>query len=391
MKYKILLLLFVLLINTLQAQVKLSEKSEISIVTAGPGTELYEAFGHSAIRIKDPVLKFDVIYNYGIFDFEAPNFYANFTKGKLLYKLARYDFKYFLASYKRDQRWVKQQVLNLKLNQKQAFFNYLEKNALPENATYFYDPYFNNCATKLRDITKHILGDNITFNNPLKEQFSLRKLMSKEIPWNTWGSFGINLALGNKLDKVTSDEEYMYLPDYVYLIYKESTVLVDGKIEKLVEREDTLLNFNEIEQSIFIINPFLVFSFLGFLGILITYFDYKRNRRSRWLDFIILFITGSIGALIVFLWFFTNHSTTPNNFNFLWAFAPNLIISFLALKKRIKKWFATYLKFLLALLLLIPCLWIFKIQHFPIAITPLLLLFAIRYFYISKMLLYKKL
>ena len=47
MKKKYTLLLFLLLlIKPLQAQVLLSVYSEVSIVTAGPGTELYEAFGH---------------------------------------------------------------------------------------------------------------------------------------------------------------------------------------------------------------------------------------------------------------------------------------------------------------------------------------------------------
>jgi hypothetical protein len=90
MKKKHLLFFLILAFSkTFYAQVNLSVYSEISIITAGPGTELYEAFGHSAIRIKDPVLKLDLIYNYGMFDFDAPNFYSNFTKGKLLYSLSR--------------------------------------------------------------------------------------------------------------------------------------------------------------------------------------------------------------------------------------------------------------------------------------------------------------
>ena len=141
MKKNYLLLLFILAFSkSLIAQVNLSAYSEISIVTAGPGAELYEAFGHSAIRIKDPVLQLDLIYNYGLFDFNSPNFYSNFTKGNLIYSLGRYKFEYFLRSYKRDKRWVKQQVLNLTQQEKQSFFLYLENNALPENASYYYDP-----------------------------------------------------------------------------------------------------------------------------------------------------------------------------------------------------------------------------------------------------------
>ncbi|WP_405566489.1 DUF4105 domain-containing protein [Polaribacter sp. Asnod6-C07] len=384
-----LLLFFLLLIKPINAQVNLSVYSEVSIITAGPGTELYEAFGHSAIRIKDPVLQLDLIYNYGMFDFNQPNFYANFTKGKLLYKLARYDFKYFLASYKRDKRWVKQQVLNLTQQEKQAFFKYLENNALPKNANYYYDPFYNNCASKLRDITTSVLGDRVAFNDDkIEKNLSFRQLMNKEIYWNTWGNFGINLALGSKLDKKATSEEYMYLPDYVYKIFKNSSLFIDNQPKKLVKKEIILLDYEEIEQKVSILNPFVIFSIIAFIGLFITYKDFKNYKRTRLLDFTLLFISGIVGVLILFLWFFTDHSTTPNNFNFLWAFAPNLIIAFLLFKKNQPKWIHTYFKILLGLLLLIPFLWVLKIQLFPLAVIPLLVLLLVRYLFLTSF--YKK-
>jgi hypothetical protein len=381
-KNYLFLLFFLLLIKPLQAQVQLSVYSEISIVTAGPGSVLYEAFGHSAIRIKDPVLQLDLIYNYGIFDFNTPDFYTNFTKGNLLYKLARYDFKYFLASYKKDKRWVKQQVLNLNQQQKQAFLIYLENNALPENATYFYDPYFNNCATILRDITSTILKDQVIFSdNNIDKNLSFRQLMDKEIPWNTWGSFGINFILGSKLDTKPDFKQYMYLPDYVYSIFKNSTLFVKNQPESLVKREDNLLDYKELEQKISIFSPFLIFSIISFIGIFFTYTEYKKKKRTKWLDFALLFATGTLGIVVIFLWFFSDHSTTPNNFNFLWAFAPNV---FIVLKQHPKKWLHAYFKFLIFMLGLIPVFWVFEIQLFPISAIPLLILLFIRYLYVSK-------
>jgi hypothetical protein len=382
--YVFLFFLF-LFTKSFYAQVNLSVYSEVSIITAGPGTELYEAFGHSAIRIKDPVLRLDLIYNYGMFDFNAPNFYSNFTKGNLLYRLGRYKFEYFLAGYKRDKRWVKQQVLNLNQDERQAFFMYLENNVLPENASYSYDPYFNNCATKLRDITTTILGDKVNLSDKnLDKNRSFRQLMDKEIPWNTWGSFGINLALGSKLDQKADFTQYMYLPDYVHSIFNNSTLFIQNQPKKLIKREDVLLDFEELKQKISIFNPFLIFSIISLIGIFLTYSDFKNKKRSKWIDFIILFTTGIVGVLIVFLWFFTDHSTTPNNFNFLWAFAPNLIIAFLILGQQQQKWLNYYFKFSLFLLIIIPILWIVKLQLFPIAVIPLLILLFTRYLFLSK-------
>jgi hypothetical protein len=386
MKKKYILLFFLFaFIKSYNSQVNLSVYSEVSLITAGPGSELFEAFGHSAVRIKDPVLQIDLIYNYGMFDFKAPNFYSNFTKGKLLYSLGRYNFEYFLESYKRDKRWVKQQVLNLTQQEKQTFFRYLENNLLTENATYSYDPYFNNCATKLRDITVSILGDKVVFiDENIEKNQSFRQLMNKEINWNTWGNFGINLALGNKLDQKATSEQYMYLPKYVYAIFKESQLFIRNQPENLILREDVLLDFEEQKQEIAVFNPFLIFSTLSLIGIFITFSDYKKEKRSKWLDFTILFTTGIVGTLVVFLWFFTDHSTAPNNFNFLWAFAPNLIIAFLMLKKNQQKWMRFYFIFSLVLLINIPILWISEVQLFPLAVIPVLILLFIRYLFLSK-------
>ena len=383
-KYAVLLFLFVFT-KLFYAQVNLSVYSEVSIITAGPGQELYEAFGHSAIRIKDPVLQLDLIYNYGMFDFNAPNFYSNFTKGKLIYSLGRYKFEYFLRSYKRDKRWVKQQVLNLTQPERQAFFIFLENNALSKNKNYNYDPYFDNCATKLRDITTSILGDKVILSDKnLDKNRSFRQLMDKEIPWNTWGSFGINLALGSKLDQKADFTQYMYLPDYVHTIFKNSTLFIKNQPKKLIKREDVLLDFEEQKQSISFLNPFLIFSTVCLIGLFFTFSNFKKKKISKWFDFILLFTTGIIGILVVFLWFFTDHSTTPNNFNLLWAFAPNLVIAFLILKQQQQKWLNYYFKFLIFLLILIPILWFLEVQLFPVSVIPLLIILLVRYLLLSK-------
>jgi len=388
MKTKIIALLLMLFVIqlTFSQHKKLSEKAEVSIITAGPGKVLYEGFGHSTIRVKDT--DFDTAYNYGIFDFDAPNFYLNFTKGKLLYKLQSYPFHYFVRSYQKDKRWIKEQVLNLNQQEKQHFFEYLENNATPENATYLYDPFFNNCATILREITETFLKKKANFKNEhIEKNQSFRQLMNAEMPWNTWGIFVINLALGSKLDKVATAKQHMYLPDYVYSGFKNATVKRGAISENLIKNDRYILKFEELKISPSFFNPFIVFTFILLLGIFITYKDVKRNQRTKWFDFLLFFFTGIIGALIAFLWFFTDHSTTPNNFNFLLSFAPNFIVAFYILKETPRLWIKTYVKVLIVLLLIIPIIWIGKIQLLPFAILPFVMLLGIRFFFLNKVLL----
>ncbi len=380
-----LLLFFFLSLNYAQT-LKLSVYSEISIVTSGPGDELYEKFGHTAIRVKDPLLKLDLIYNYGIFDFDAPNFYLNFIKGFMKYKLARYDFKYSLLRAKQDKRWVKQQILNFTQNEKNAFFYFLEHNASPKNASYFYDPYFDNCATRPRDILKKILKDKLVFaDDSITNKKSLRQLMNKEIHTNTWGSFGINMALGNRLDKPATAEEAMYLPDYVFNILEASTIKREEVSLPLIKKEETLLSFDEKQPKPDAFSPFIGFSLLLVLGIFITYKNYKKQKRSKWFDFLLFSTTGIIGILIIFLWFFTNHSTAPNNFNFLWAFPLNFVVAFYMYKKNPPKWITKYILIqLLLILIVLPIIWLTKIQLFSPYLILLLVLLAVRYIYLQK-------
>ncbi|MBL4644176.1 MAG: DUF4105 domain-containing protein [Flavobacteriaceae bacterium] len=384
----IILLIFTLNIGYSQ-YIQLSTNAEISIITAGPGKVLYEGFGHSTIRIKDT--NFDTAYNYGMFDFNAPNFNLNFTKGKLLYKLESYPFHYFVRSYQRDGRWIKEQVLNLNKQEKQQFYEYLENNAKPENATYLYDPFFNNCATILREITELILKEKVTFKtNHIQKKKSFRALMNDEIQWNTWGSFGINLALGSKLDQVATEKQHMYLPDFVYSGFKNATVTIDAKEENLIKTDRYILKFDELKVKTSSLNPLVVFSLILFIGLCITYRDIKRKKRTKWFDFLLFFFTGLIGLLIVFLWFFTDHSTTPNNFNFLWAFAPNLFVAFLMLKETPKKWVGNYVICLLVLLCIIPIVWLSKMQQLPLASLPFIMLLLLRFSVLKKILLTSK-
>lgn len=381
---KFLLFSFILMISVgFKGQVQLSVYSEISIITVDSGDNLYESFGHSALRLKDPVLNLDLVYNYGVFDFNAPNFYTNFVQGRLLYKLVRYNFAYFLDGYTKDKRWIKQQVLNLTQPERQAFFLYLEQNAAPKNATYLYDPFFDNCASRLKDITKDILKEKVDFvDEGIEKDLSFRELMNDQLHWNTWGSFGINMALGNKLDKKRNPIEYTYLPDYIYEIFKRSTITRNGKIEPLVKKEILLTDFPSQNSSSFLFSPLM---FFGLLFLIVLYISFKQEESIlRFFDGTLLMITGLIGTFLLFLWFFTNHSTTPYNFNILWAFPPNIYIGLLILRNKIKSWFGFYFKLLIALIGLLFIFWIFKIQAYSYAILPVLATLQLRYYLIQK-------
>src|SRR6204780_2962812 len=115
---------------------RLSDGAEVSLITYTPGEELYQAFGHSAIRVRDDLLGMDRLYNFGVFDFETPNFYVNFAHGDLRYQLAVSQADEEIRTVGAYGQGVTELPLNLSLTQRQALFEALEVNLLPENRFY---------------------------------------------------------------------------------------------------------------------------------------------------------------------------------------------------------------------------------------------------------------
>ena len=143
-KYYLIILFLFASIFSYSQEITLSEQAEVSILTIGPGANLYDKFGHSAFRVQDKVTNIDIVYNFGVYDFNTPNFYLKFARGKLLYKLDTSPFSPFYNYYVRQNRWIEEQVLNFTPSEKQAMFDFLQNNAKPEHCEYRYDFLFDN-------------------------------------------------------------------------------------------------------------------------------------------------------------------------------------------------------------------------------------------------------
>lgn len=359
---------------------QLSPLSKLSLLTVGTGQDLASKFGHSAIRLQDPSLGIDEVYGYGTYNFENPNFYLNFVRGKLDYTITRYPYNLFERSYTIEKRWIKEQNLDLDLNQRKNIISFLETNLLPQNRLYKYDFLFENCATKIPEVFEKNLGDALQLNfDHLDEQFTFRQLIHQNLNVNSWSNFGIDLALGSVIDRKATPYEHLFLPLYVYEQMKHTTM---GGIP-IVKSESVLLDIpTGTETPFFMLTPMFWLSSLLILVVFITYKDLSKQKRTRWLDTILFTITGLAGVLILFLWFFTDHLATKQNFNFLWAFAPNLLVAFYLVKKQPAIWLRTYLFITLGLLVISVILWLLKIQVYSLLLIFILLALGIRYLFL---------
>lgn len=365
---------------------QLSEQAEISVITCGPGEAVYEAFGHSAFRIRDPKLGIDRVYNYGIFDFNTPNYYLKFAQGNLLYLLGSGDFFFFIKSYQYQNRWVKAQVLDISSREVQACFDYLENNALPKNRAYLYDYFFDNCSTRLYDVINAILGEQLQLPALFEENPKThRQLIQPYLTDQSWGDFGIDIALGSVIDRGVTMKEFLFLPENVLTFFDDLKIKKDGITKNIVKRTEVILKDTNRKTTDTYLTPFMLFAIIGLIVVVITRKNIKSHLRTKWLDFTLFFSFGLMGLVLTFISFATNHASAANNFNILWAFTPNLVVSFVLLKSKLPKWFSYYLLFLLILIGVVCILWIFKVQIFSNALLPILIFLSVRYVYLYKL------
>lgn len=385
MKKTLLLVFLFLFTNTHFAQQnQLSSQAEISVLTVGPGNSLNDAFGHSGFRIKDINQGIDVVFGYGEYDFDTPNFYLKFAQGKLNYLINKTDFNRFYQIYKYYDRGIKEQFLNLSQSEKQKLYNYLIDNYKPENRSYLYEFFFDNCATKIKDVCNITLNNTIKFNKPKDfKDATFRTLIQSNLNRNSWGSLGIDLALGSVIDRRATPEEHMFLPENIYRFFEHATIANSNK--PLVKSNRVLYTKNNTSQtSNFILSPLFVLSIIALLIIFITYRDNKKSQRTKWLDATLFIVTGLVGILILLLWFATDHTGTHHNYNLLWAFALNIVFTHQLLKKKASAWFIKYIKLLIILLCLLTLHWIIGVQVFAIGLIPLLIALFIRYIFLIK-------
>jgi hypothetical protein len=363
----------------------LSASSQISLLTSSPwDNEIYASFGHSALRVYDPELGVDEVFNYGIFDFNTPNFAWRFATGKTDYIVAKTHFNNYIDEYKSRNVDVYEQTLNLKLNERQRIWEFLKDNIKPENRTYRYNEVFNNCTTKLTEIIENNIDGEILYPKD-KNPKTFRKLISEHTDRFVWIEFGINIAFGSGTDKIASLKEKMFLPMYQMNTFAHSKIVRDNeKTENLVSHNKILLISAEHRdiyrhKNIIFTSPILVGLLLLLLSILISIYEYKSFKLRIIItafDFILFFIYGLIGCLIVFL-SFSSHPFTFPNWNIIWLNPLLLIVSFMSLTKSGIR-YAYLFRLLNSMILLIFYISIFFIPQEVYEFIPYILAILIR-------------
>lgn len=349
---------------------QLTDSSRFSIITCGPDPgPVYLAFGHSAIRMVDRTLGVDYVFNYGVFDFNTENFYLNFAKGSNHYLLGAYDYQYFEQSYIEDNRFLHEQALNLTLEQRQRLYKFLVWNSMPANRAYWYDPYYDNCATRIRDAFVKVFGDSVKFDGSyIKTKYSIRQLKDLYAKDYPWGNLGIDICQGMPIDRVATPYQYMYLPAYLESGFDHATIVNDSATVPLVASKKII--YQSIpQQRLWIPHPLYVMAVIAIVAFILAGRDFSKQDLSTWFDVILFGLTGTIGVILLLLWFFTDHKASANNLNLLWAIPTNLL-AVLAFTKQ-PRWLKWYFLFITVTQLALIGSWFFLPQLMNTAMLPI--------------------
>lgn len=301
-----------------------TSRLRISLITCGPGDEaVWEVFGHTAIRVVDSSNHLDLVYNYGTFDY-GPGFELQFMRGKLLYSLSVYEFSGFLPEYAIAKRSVEEQVLIMNGAQKKEMYALLNKNAEPANKYYKYDFFFDNCATRIRDVFPRTFGDGYVYGLaiPTTSKETFRDVINRYFHKDHWTRLGVNILLGSKIDRVMTNSDIMFLPDYLRDGVAGATV--GGK--KIAMPAQIMLPGGQAATAG--MNQPLILTILIALLTILGVTQKKFQTLGRVMTFMLLFVTGLLGCLILVMWFATDHQGCSNNYNLLWCLPLNIFIAF---------------------------------------------------------------
>jgi len=354
----------------------LSDSARISLLTVEPGDEVYSTFGHSALRVNDLANhRIDRCYNYGTFEFDQPNFLLKFCRGKLLYFLDIESYRGFEYGNLADRRGMREQVLNLDPVQKQRLFELLSVNAREDNRYYKYDFFYDNCATRIRDIVGETFFHQLGYDSThLLMGTTMRQLLRPYLKPHPWMGFGIDLLLGLPADRRARPEDFMFLPNGMHDVFAH-TAIAAGQPLVRGERNVPAQPFvrEEFQPDIFE-RPLWMMCFVALLGLL----SMANPRTEHVFDTIFWFVLGLAGLVIALLWFATDHSATKNNLNILWALPTHLLFFW---RRNRSEFTQNYFIGVSILAVLVLAFWKWLPQEMPVAALPLVGLVVVKGFW----------
>lgn len=310
----------------------------IYFVNVYPGNEVYELEGHSAI-VAEIAGRRPIAFNYGVFDFDKPNFVWRFVKGETDYRAVPYPADIFFNEYQHEGRRVVMHRLNLDSDGKRRLMDMLMDNVRPENATYRYNYVLNNCATRPLAVVERAYGDSIIFGPAPFEANSSLPLTFRNVMRNyhrnyPWYQFGIDLALGPGIDRPITSRMATFAPAELDRMLDNATVGGKPLIDQTIVAIDTAPDAVPDGPTPWFLTPLFVCWMVFAVCLYATVRNLRRCTFMPALDFVLFAIFGIAGCLLTFLIFVSTHEATSPNWLYVWLNPLCLLFPILMWSKR---------------------------------------------------------
>ena len=308
------------------------------LITVDVGEDVWNNFGHTALRLFDESSNTDTIYNWGVFDISGGvlGFSWEFFTGVMDYRLSVSSPSQEFASYAAQGRTVWQDKINLTNPQKERLYQRLMWNLEPSNVEYPYQYFFNNCTTKLRDYLDEALDGKISSRFAENVGSTFRDHVQSHYQSVGFVALSLDILMNSNIDRIISEWEQMFLPLQFreYLRQMGSDVAEDGERQMLLSDPQIILDFSPptIETNPYQIALAILFLPLLFLLLMVkripqSYYANYSNLGLRWasltwrllglLGLIIMGFSGIYGLLMLGSWFVSDHLDTHHNLNLL--------------------------------------------------------------------------
>ncbi|MFO7756468.1 MAG: DUF4105 domain-containing protein [Bacteroidales bacterium] len=378
MKNKIALAFTFILINIFPL-LSQTDNTQVFLLTCDPGPESHTMYGHSALRLYDSISGTDVVYNWGVFDFSTTNFNYKFARGRLNYKLAAYSYKSFLNEYRPTKRSVYMQKLYMPDKELLKLKKMLDENLKPENVFYKYDFFWDNCATRIRDILEDVYGDKLVYPEQDEEpDVTYRERIDEFHDGVLWMDAGIDLLLGSPADQPCGFRESMFLPEYLmknlseaHITDGDKRVMLLGPTEIVFDHERPQYDTGLLKQPWFWLSIAFIIVFL-FTSLV------RIPALQNAFDLVFWSVLTLLALLMIFLNYVTDHVAMGQNYNMIWL-NPLIPIALYAIFAKNKLYWFWRAQIALAVIFMLVIVLIN--QSINPAFIPVLLMIIIRSYY----------
>lgn len=290
-----------------------TDSLSISLLTCEPGKAIYELYGHTAILVEDYRTGTELVYNYGLFDFNTPNFILKFSLGHTDYLLGAYRLSYFLKEYNERGSKVFKQTLNLSQPELRTLDSLLRDNSLPQNRTYRYNFLYNNCATMAICKIEESVQGTVFF--PLPDTTStIRNILTAHTAIRPWSQFAVDIILGAEIDRPLRYRQETFAPLYLMESASQALITDTAGTRPLVLPAVAIADpDHSVDFGHPLFTPLQTACLLLAFILLLTLTGWYRDKRFRLVDDLLFGVQGVAGIIITFMYFFSLHPAVNTN------------------------------------------------------------------------------